>query len=226
MTLQNRILELFADQLDKSPALLARFLKISPAAISDWMTGKTKKMDVDNVFGVAEFFGALPKWVGTGKGKKYPDKETAKAYGVSSPNGYYAILRKVPILGNVQLGDDGYWTDLDYPEGYGDGFIDFPTNDGQAYALHCVGESMRPRIKNGEFVIIEPNIEAQPGDEVLVKGNDDRVMIKKLLYTRADHIYLLSINENHHPISLPLNEISALHPVAAIIQSSRWIKHS
>jgi phage repressor protein C with HTH and peptisase S24 domain len=225
MTLQDRINELFSDHPEKTPAQLARFLGITATSVSDWMLGKTKKLDVDNAFGVAEFFNANPKWVGTGKGKKYPDKETAVAYnGIQEKIPYYA-LRRVPIVGNAQLGNNGYWSDLEYPPGFGDGWIDFPTRDGQAFAVRCVGDSMRPRINNGEFVVIEPNAEAMHGDQVLIKAIDGRVMIKTYLYTREGRIYLESINDGHPKISFQLDEVEGIYPVAAIIPGGRWIKN-
>lgn len=61
------------------------------------------------------------------------------------------------MVGTAQLGDDGYFCELQYPVGHGDGRINWPTRDPNAYALRCKGESMKPRIRHGEFVVIEPN---------------------------------------------------------------------
>jgi phage repressor protein C with HTH and peptisase S24 domain len=134
-------------------------------------------------------------------------------------------IRHAPIVGKAQLGDNGYWCDMEYPNGYGDGYIKFPTDDEEVYALRCVGDSMRPRVKNGEFVIIEPNTPCQPGDEVLVKSKDGRVMVKIFLYEREGYFSFQSVNENHPSFSLPTEEIAAMHHVAAIVKSSRWIKY-
>ena len=126
-------------------------------------------------------------------------------------------FRRVPVVGTAQLGDDGYLHELEYPAGEGDGYIEFPTNDPQAYAVRVRGDSMRPRIKNGEFVIGEPATAAVPGDEVIVKFMDGRKMVKELLYVRDGFIALGSINDAHPPINVQQKDVDSLHRVAAII---------
>lgn len=61
---------------------------------------------------------------------------------------------------------------------------------------------MAPRIQHGEYVVAEPNTEAQPGDEVLVKASDGGVMVRKFLYRRDGRIYLASVNAAHQPVAI------------------------
>jgi len=129
---------------------------------------------------------------------------------------------RIPVVGSAQLGDNGHWSELEYPVGNGDGYITFPTNDKNAYALRCVGDSMKPRIKDGEFVIVEPNTEVQPGEEVLLKTLDGRVMVKTFLYKKEDRIHLISINEAYPPQSILLSEIDKIHAVVAIARKAKW----
>lgn len=129
---------------------------------------------------------------------------------------------RVPVVGAAQLGDEGYWAELDHPVGHGDGYIDFHTTDQNAYALRCKGDSMAPRIKDGEFVVVEPNAAPHPGDEVMVKAEDGRVMIKELLYVREGLIHLASVNEAHGRITIPITQVAAMHLVAGIAKRVRW----
>lgn len=132
--------------------------------------------------------------------------------------------RRVPVLGTAQLGEDGFHYALDYPVGHGDGFIDYPTADKNAYALRVKGDSMRPRIKHGEFVLIEPDTAPQAGEEVLVRTTDGRVMVKVLDFRRDGVVQLSSVNEAHRPITLDEKDIERLHYVAAIVKPSRYYK--
>ncbi|MGZ5053406.1 MAG: XRE family transcriptional regulator [Methylobacter sp.] len=129
---------------------------------------------------------------------------------------------KVPVVGTAQLGDNGYWSEIEYPVGHGDGYINYPTNDANAYAIRCRGDSMKPRIKDGEFVIVEPNTEPRPGDEVVVKSYDGRAMVKTLLFIRDGRVHLMSINEAHPPQSIPLEEVEKMHYVAATARKGAW----
>lgn len=231
MNLQERIIHLL-ETSGKSQSDLARFLGISRATVSDWKSGKIKSLSSENAFKAGQFFNVNPEWLATGKGSvdNYIEGQVIRQAlpGHQESNAYPAPMlgksRQVPIVGTAQLGDNGHWTELDYPVGFGDGFINYPTADANAYALRCTGDSMRPRIRDGEFVIIEPNSEPIPGDEVLVKAVDGRVMIKILLYQRDDRVYLMSINEAHPPQSFALTEIDKIHPVVAIVKKSLWAK--
>jgi phage repressor protein C with HTH and peptisase S24 domain len=130
--------------------------------------------------------------------------------------------KRLPIVGRAQLGDDGFFVELEYPVGFGDGYVEHSTNDKDAYALQCKGDSMKPRIKPNEFVIIEPNTKVSNGDEVLVKCTKGRVMVKELLYTRDGEVHLGSVNESFAKITIPLSEIESIQYVGAIVKSSKW----
>lgn len=126
-------------------------------------------------------------------------------------------FKNVPIVGTVEGGPEGYLSELGYPVGHGDGLVEFPAKDKNAYALRVRGESMRPRIKSGEFIIVEPNTVTNPGDDVVVICKDGRKMVKELLYVRDGEVTLGSINNGFKPLSIPLEEIDAMHYVAAIV---------
>ncbi|MFU9135761.1 S24 family peptidase [Erwinia tasmaniensis] len=131
-------------------------------------------------------------------------------------------LQKVPVLGNTQLGHGGYWSDMQYPVGNGDGFLRWPSSDHDVYALKCVGDSMMPRIKEGEFVIVEPNQNFHPGDEVLVVTNNGEVMVKTFLFKRDGFFHLLPVNEDHAPIRIAVQDVTKMQYVAGIAKSSLW----
>lgn len=126
----------------------------------------------------------------------------------------------VPVVGMAQLGPEGFWEETQHPVGYGDGVILWPSSDSNAYALRCVGDSMSPRIKHGEFVVIEPNHTIVAGDEVMVRTDDGRSMIKVFLYERDDRIHLDSINNGYGQITLDKRQITKFHYVAGIAKQA------
>lgn len=129
-------------------------------------------------------------------------------------------INRVPIRGYAQLGSEGHWVDLEYPVGEGDGYIWWPSRDEDVYALKCQGDSMTPRIKHGEYVIIEPNHEIKNGDEVLVVTDEDQVMVKIYAYEQGGRLTLYSVNENHEPINLYQENIRKMHYMAGIAKES------
>lgn len=133
-------------------------------------------------------------------------------------------FRQVPVVGHVKGGPDGYLEELEYPPGQGDGHVEYPARDDNAYALRVKGDSMRPRIRPGEFVILEPNHRACPGDDVVVIAIDGRKLLKELLYERNGDVVLGSINIENGPITLARTDIISIHYVAAIVPAGALYK--
>ncbi|WP_316150086.1 S24 family peptidase [Cupriavidus sp. BIC8F] len=125
--------------------------------------------------------------------------------------------RDIPVVGEAQGGPDGYISINDYPAGHGEGWITLYSADPGAYGLRVRGDSMRPRIKSGEHIVVEPGMEAQPGDDVVVKFLDGSAVVKELLWVRDDEVCLGSINNGIPPITRTIDTILSIHRVAAII---------
>lgn len=69
-TLADRLRQLGAD-LDRGwQASLARHCGVKPPSVADWLSGKTKTLEGENLLRAAEFFKVTPGWLATGKGPK------------------------------------------------------------------------------------------------------------------------------------------------------------
>ncbi|WP_437881048.1 LexA family transcriptional regulator [Pseudomonas sp. LRF_L74] len=133
---------------------------------------------------------------------------------------------RVAVVGKAKLGAGGYFEATDYPPGFGEGWVLISSSDPNAYALRVVGDSMEPRIRNGEFVMIEPNRQYVSGDDVLVQFQDGLLVqsiIKVFMYERDGFVRLLSINDTHSPMSIECTRILKIHPVSAILQPNRFV---
>ncbi len=125
--------------------------------------------------------------------------------------------RAVPAVGDVKGGADGYLEELQYPPGHGDGVVYYPTADQNAYALRVRGDSMSPRYRQGQYIIVEPSIEPQPGDDVVVICKNGRKLLKVMAWIRGDSVSLLSVNDGHAPLTLDLSEVERMHTVAGTV---------
>lgn len=204
----------------------------SKSGVSEWLrTGRIAKKHLPIL---ARLTGTSDRWWLTKDAPIPPSGEWLATVAISAPptdqgNAQPETMRpypsgnRIPVVGTAQLGDNGHFVELEYPVGHGDGYVDIASRDPNAYALRCRGDSMKPRIQAGEFVVIEPNQEAVPGDEVLVKATDGRVMVKRYLYRRDGRVHLLSVNEAHGPTALEESEVEAMHYVAAIVKAARWV---
>jgi phage repressor protein C with HTH and peptisase S24 domain len=115
---------------------------------------------------------------------------------------------------------DGYFDDMGLEPGASSEFVPWPTRDKNAYALRVRGDSMQSRIRPGEIIVVEPNTEAMPGQDVVIRTKSGRKMVKRLLFKRGDEITLGSINDAYKPVTISVAEIESVHLVAAIVQGS------
>lgn len=129
--------------------------------------------------------------------------------------------RRAPVVGTAQLGPEGYWDAVEYPVGHGDGYVDVPTRDPGAYALRVRGDSMAPAIRDGWYVVIEPNSAVVQGEYVVVVTKDGRAMVKELLWERDGQVSLMSVADGYARITLRLDEIEKMHHVAFIAPPSK-----
>lgn len=129
----------------------------------------------------------------------------------------------IPVIGSAKLGDDGFYAVENTNFSAESGALELPRKDPKAYAIRCYGNSMTPRIQNGEFVIAEPSRAPEPGDEVVVYDTSGRVMVKRFLYWREGCLYLQSINSNSENIVLNKDEVRDMNPVLAIVPK-RFLK--
>lgn len=125
--------------------------------------------------------------------------------------------RAIKIVGTAQMGSEGYWYSLDD----GDGYVDIPSSDPDAYALRLRGDSMEPAIHSGWLAVIEPSRSFVPGEYVMVQTVDGESMLKRLLYANEDEVSLLSVNIAHSIRNIPSEQIQHIHAVGAIVPPSK-----
>lgn len=203
------------------------------ATVSQYINGKIP-LNVDALVKFAKALDVRPSEISTSLAERIDDYYDAmgadtdlqrRSLAEAGPGREAERLRGTPVVGTAQLGDGGYWYELETPVGHGDGWVRYPSSDPNAYALRCKGDSMRPRIKPGEFVICEPHTSYSPGDEVMVKDTNGRSMVKVLNFQRADMLELGSVNEDHKPITIDMKDVEAIHFVAAILKPSMYYEN-
>jgi len=206
-------------QTGASARAIAELVKLPLSDIEEWMLG-ARKPTLDQAVAIQERYQINAVWLVTGKGK--PSPSIARQDDWTPIQIPQSAFRKIAVVAMAQLGDNGNFCDLEYPVGHGDGYLHFISTDPDAYGLRCAGQSMEPRIKDGEFVVVAPNHPVTNGDEVLVKARDGRVMVKILGYARDGYTTLLSVNQTHKPIRIVSADIERMSFIEAIVKPSAW----
>jgi phage repressor protein C with HTH and peptisase S24 domain len=126
-------------------------------------------------------------------------------------------------VGTARLaeGGDGFYDEISSMPGAGDGHIDIATGDPNAYGLRVRGNSMTPAIRDGWYVLVEPNASPAVGEYVLLKLRNGRKMVKELLYQRAESIEVLSVNGDLRT-TIYRDELDSVQAVSAVVPPSKW----
>ncbi len=127
--------------------------------------------------------------------------------------------RKVPILTDISAGKP-VSRDDPFPVGVADEYIDIPADvtDPHAFGLRIKGDSMEPRLFEGDIVIVCPSWKARENRPVVAKVRGDEVTCK--LFSRSNGmIVLTSINPKYPPQLYKESEIVWIYPVARAISN-------
>ncbi len=219
--IQERLKEVFAQPLERGVmANIARKCEVSRPTVTAWFNLPEKVASISRSHAeiiCAEYnLNVSPAWLAEGIGPKLLPAGVHHVIAEHTnvePAPDLKKSRRVPITGSVKGGDDGY---LVQDNGI-DGWVDYWTTDPQAHALRIKGDSMHPRYRAGEFVIVTPNVEAQPGRDVVVKLTNGKCLLKQLNWMRSDEVQLLSINNGYAPMTIPRAEIEAIARVAGSV---------
>jgi SOS-response transcriptional repressor LexA len=174
-TLKQRFAALAAARPDISQADLARATGAKPPSVNAWFSGDTKSMKGETAAKAAALYGCSAIWLATGVGPMYGNKAESSSNVAPAKLG----ARRVPVITSIQAGMWAEIVDNFQPGDAGDWLLtDIDLSD-SAFALDIRGNSMEPEFKDGDRVIIDPEIAPQPGDFVAAKNGEQEATFKK-----------------------------------------------
>ncbi|WP_369053089.1 XRE family transcriptional regulator [Burkholderia gladioli] len=194
---------------------LARIAKVSRGAVHQWVSGAVKTIRVEYAYNISRALGYDMDWITMGVGHpkgKAPTGQMSATLRPMSPDDVEDLWPTVPIIGEVSLKDDATWCQLVARDGTS--AATWPTTDPGAYAVWNKGDGARPRVRNDEIIIAEPNVPIENGDEVVIRGQSEKLMLALYLYTRQSQVFFISVNENQPPFSLDQWTVTSMDRVA------------
>lgn len=186
--------------LGLSQASLAELVGVAQQSIFKIESGVTTKPR--NIIPLASSLECSPSWLLTGKGLSNPDQGLT-----SSENLVIPLLKRVPLISNVQAGD---WQNVQLnlaEEEFEWQFTPAKVSD-DAFALRVTGNSMTnpfgsPSIPDGSIVIVEPCSAPDSGKIVVATLNDEPQATIKKLEIDGPNKFLIPLNPSYQPI--PIN---------------------
>lgn len=180
-------LKFYIHKNDMTQAELAKRLGVSAQSVTSWCKGD-KSPRMDKVDAMCRIFNCRRSDLMEDSSEVKPSRSTGVV---------------IPVLGRVAAG---------IPITAAEYVIDTEeisqamAADGEYFGLQIKGDSMEPKISNGDVVIVRKQSDADDGDLViaLVNGND---AVCKRLKKYAEGIALLSTNPAYEPMYFSEKEI-------------------
>ena len=180
---------------------------ISDSKISSYVTGRYKP-NAETLAKIANALGVDAAWL-AGEG---PDAEPEEF--TRGERGF----REIPIVGRVAAGEPIF----DEGNVVGEVFVDpaLVEGDTHLFALKVTGDSMSPKILDGDTLIVREQPDAENGEIVIVTVDGDEGTCKKL-QRYPDSLALISLNPVYEPIVYTWEEVEQLpvRVVGKVIQS-------
>lgn len=161
---------------------------ISEDTISKIITGKTKKPHPETIDKIASFLNV--------------DREIFFTDRRTEPREDFPPFKRIPVLNWVQAGQFTEWTDMDYPPGDADEFIELPVRGDRIFALRVRGDSMEPEFLEGEIIVIDPELEVQHGDYAILKIIESGETTLKRVEYYENVVVLRPLNPKYRPIEI------------------------
>ena len=190
---------------------LARAVGVKPPSVSDWLSGKSKSMEGENLLRAAKHLNVNPVWLATGNGEitadqKYNSKNLANGLSTSKleslDNNIVPVTSKLlPVLSWVQAGSMTSVeaiNPLEITEWLPPLSSDDP--DGCFY-LKVVGISNFPTYQDGDYILINPAFQVCDllSEDLIVVRNNTDATFKKLIIESDERRYLQALNPNFQP---------------------------
>lgn len=226
-TLQERLKLVMAGPPKISQAALARACGIKPPSVNDWLSGKTKSIEGENLLHAAHLLKVAPMWLATGRGPMKKDMDTVDVEGLPDAlaqkiSNYRPVVQveRYDLAGSMGPGTeppemnmvvehmslDANWVrqNLTY------------TTMKNLKLISGRGDSMAPTIRNGDAILVDAGVTSVDSDAIYFFLMRGQLQIKRL-QRGLDGLTIISDNGQYPPIEVPGDRESDITVLAQII---------
>ena len=149
-----------------------------------------------------------------------PDSEDSVLFSKINENPIIISKRWVPVKAYSKLGMDGFFTDMGYEGNGGDGYVPTHSASDRSYGVKGTGDSMYPAIRNGWYVVCDPDAELTPTEFVQVCLKDGRCTIKEFIGIHNNVLHLLAVNGGER-LTFDMDEVESITAITDIVPPSQ-----
>lgn len=201
-------------QKEMDQARLAAKLDVAVRTVQRWEKGE-QVPDSNYLMRIAKVTGVAPHWLLAGAGEMYATSQGESKI-IPLPTSRYkrVDLVSLPLLSSVPGGAPSLMFHPDYVEKY---ITVDDIKDSNAFALEVKGNSMAPRIEDGDIIVVSPKLESRTGDICVVRVNEEDTV--KRVKIEDQFIHLIPLNPEYEPMAVRKKDVSFLWRVVKVIKS-------
>ncbi|MDH4069443.1 MAG: XRE family transcriptional regulator [Ignavibacteria bacterium] len=212
MTIGDRIRKA-REEKEMDQATLAAKAGVVTRTLQRWEKGE-QTPDGVAITKLARATSVQASWILTGEGDMFdPPGRPSNVYSLPVSPRTGNPLVDIPLVSQVRGGTPATVFHPDYVDDYVT--VD-DVRDPQAFALTVTGESMAPRIEEGDVVIVSPKLEPQSGDICVVRVNGEDTL-KKIKF-EGSYLHLIPLNPSFEPITVKKKEVNFVWKVVKVIK--------
>jgi repressor LexA len=193
---------------------LAAKIDVATRTVQRWEKGE-QVPDSNFLMRIAKATGVIPHWLLAGDGEVYslPGKPSNV---IPIPTSRYRKVNLIhlPLLASVPGGIPNLIFHPDHVERY---ITVDDIRDPNAFALEVKGNSMAPRIENGDIIIVSPVFEARSGDICVVRVQDEDTV--KRVKIEDQFIHLIPLNPEFEPMAIRKKDVTFMWKVVKVIKN-------
>nr|DAL06348.1 MAG TPA: Repressor protein CI [Caudoviricetes sp.] len=176
---------------------VAKATNIHPSTFSDWKKGKSTPK-FDKLEKIASFFNVSTDYL-RGATDIRNNQEILNKIDVK--RGF-----KIPVLGKVAAGIpiEAIEEIIDWEE-----ITPEMAKNGEYFALSIRGDSMEPKISEGDVVIVRKQPDVESGEIAIIRINGDNATCKRVIKS-SDGFIFISLNPSYAPIHYSVEDIETL----------------
>ena len=199
-----------------SATQLAEIIGMSKQTISAYTTGvRSPKRPAINAMATA--LGVNPLWLMGYDVPKYSQSEAD-----TIPPGFLPLpeTESLPLVGRIACG-----TPILAEENV-EGYVDVPKSARATFVLLCQGDSMAPRIQDGDFVYVRKQPTVENGELAAVRIGTEATL-KRVYYSpdRPDQLFLQAENPSYPPMIYSGQELEDIAIEGKIVGIYRVMQH-
>lgn len=183
-TLAERLRTVLDGPPKRSQVALARAVGVKPPSVSDWLNGRTKRLEGANLLAAARFLDVSPEWLANGRGpmRLGPDAVPAK-YRIREADDDSGAMPIQMSDARGSCGGGSITWDAEYRQPLlkePSWFRRYGVTSANAYAVWADGDSMADFIVDGDIVIFDLSKTTPKSGSIFLIEHPDGLRIKRL----------------------------------------------